>query len=168
MSFLFWSIILAVGILILGYLRASLIVNTIAVAFYIAVITVSGEDPMNSSLLGMIWLIFASIAVPLNVPALRRKLISDRVLTLFSKVTPSMSRTEKEALEAGTVWWDGDLFSGKPDWSKLLRIPRPQLSESEQDYINGPVEDLCKMLDDWKITHEDYDLPTEVWQFIKR
>lgn len=168
MSFLFWSMILVIGVLALGYIRAPLIANTLAMAFYIAAVTVSGEQPVNSFALGLIWVMFAAIAVPLNVPAIRRKLISDRVLTLFRKVTPSMSRTEKEALEAGTVWWDGDLFSGKPDWNKLLHIPTPRLTEREQDFIDGPVEDLCKMLDDWKITHEDYDLPADVWQFIKR
>ncbi|MDH5190794.1 MAG: acyl-CoA dehydrogenase [Gammaproteobacteria bacterium] len=167
MSFLFWLLILISGVFVLGYLRTPLIANTLAMAFFIAVITVSGDQPVNSFLLGLIWSVFAFVAVTLNIPMIRRKLISDRILALFRTVTPTMSRTEKEALEAGTVWWDGDLFSGKPDWNKLLKIPAPRLTERERDFIDGPVEDLCKMLDDWKITHEDYDLPTEVWQFIK-
>ena len=95
------------------------------------------------------------------------KWISEPLLKLFKKVTPAMSQTEREAIDAGSVWWDGDLFSGKPKWKKLLAVPPSQLSPEEQAYIDGPVEQLCKMLDDWKITNEDYDLPQEVWQFIK-
>jgi acyl-CoA dehydrogenase len=78
-----------------------------------------------------------------------------------------MSQTEKEAIDAGTVWWDGDLFSGKPDWDRLLATPRPRLSAEEQAFLDGPVEELCAMCDDWEITHEHQDLPPRVWQFIK-
>ena len=78
-----------------------------------------------------------------------------------------MSQTEKEALEAGNVWWDGELFSGKPRWSKLRNTPTPRLSQEEQDFIDGPVNTVCEMLDDWKITHKDYDLPADVWQYLK-
>ena len=79
---------------------------------------------------------------------------------------PSMSTTEQEALEAGTVWWDGDLFSGQPDWNKLLKTPAPELTEEEQAFLDGPVETFCRRLDDWKITQSDYDLPQEAWDYI--
>ncbi len=78
-----------------------------------------------------------------------------------------MSRTEQDALEAGGIWWDGELFSGMPDWRKLLRLPPPQLTPEEQAFLDGPVEELCRMLDDWQITHELLDMPPEVWQFLK-
>jgi len=78
-----------------------------------------------------------------------------------------MSQTEKEAIDAGTVWWDADLFSGKPDWDKLLRTPQPSLTAEEQAFLDGPVEELCAMCNDWEITHERQDLPEHVWQFIK-
>ena len=80
---------------------------------------------------------------------------------------PQLSQTEQEALDAGTVWWDGELFSGKPDWNKLLAYPKPELSEEEKAYLAGPVEQLCAMLDEWKITHELHDLPPEIRPFIK-
>lgn len=95
------------------------------------------------------------------------KWISKPLLKLFKKVTPAMSQTEREAIDAGTVWWDGELFSGKPKWKKLREVPPSKLNAEEQAYIDGPVEQLCKMLDDWQITNEDHDLPQEVWQFIK-
>lgn len=113
------------------------------------------------------WAVFLAAAVVLNITTLRRKWITEKALAAFKKVIPSMSQTEREALEAGSVWWDGELFSGNPDWSQLLNAPKPQLTTEEQGFIDGPVQQLCEMLDDWKITHEDHDLPEEVWQFIK-
>lgn len=97
----------------------------------------------------------------------RLKWFSAPLMKLFRKVTPTMSRTEQEALEAGSVWWDGELFSGKPQWNKLLSFPKPRLSKEEQVFLDGPVNTLCNMLDDWQITQEDNDLPQEAWQYIK-
>ena len=97
----------------------------------------------------------------------RLKWFSAPLMKLFRKVTPKMSRTEQDALEAGSVWWDGELFSGKPRWNKLLSLPKPALSKEEQDFLDGPVNTLCNMLDDWKITQEDKDLPEVVWKYIK-
>lgn len=107
------------------------------------------------------------LGVILFVPPLRRALISDRLLKIFRKILPQVSQTEQEALDAGTVWWDGDLFSGKPDWNKLLAYPKPKLSTEEKTFLAGPVEQLCAMLDEWHITRELHDLPPHVWQFIK-
>ncbi|HHJ81263.1 MAG TPA: acyl-CoA dehydrogenase, partial [Candidatus Tenderia electrophaga] len=121
----------------------------------------------SSLALTLHWLVLLIVIVPLNIPALRRGLISDRVLPLLRQALPPMSQTEKEALDAGTVWWDGDLFSGRPDWDKLHAMNLPQLSDEEQAFLDGPVEELCQMLDDWHITEERHDLPPEVWQFIK-
>ncbi len=121
----------------------------------------------SSLALTLHWLVLLAVIVPLNIPALRRGLISDRVLPLLRKALPPMSQTEKEALDAGTVWWDGDLFSGRPDWDKLHAMVLPKLSAEEQAFLDGPVEELCQMLDDWHITEERRDLPSEVWQYIK-
>lgn len=113
------------------------------------------------------WCLFVPICALLIVPPVRRALISDPLLGWFRKVMPAVSQTEQEALDAGTVWWDGDLFSGRPDWKRLLAFPAPRLSAEEQAFLDGPVEELCGMLDDWEITHELNDLPPHVWQFIK-
>ena len=115
----------------------------------------------------LLLLLATIIGAILFVPSLRRSLVSNRVLKIFRKILPQVSQTEQEALDAGTVWWDGDLFSGKPDWNKLLAYPKPQLSAAEQAFLAGPVEQLCAMLDEWHITRELHDLPPEVWQFIK-
>jgi acyl-CoA dehydrogenase len=112
--------------------------------------------------------VFALIAVPLNVPDFRRRKLSAPVLALFGKVTPKLSDTEQIALEAGTVGFEGELFAGKPDWSKLLAQPKPALSVEEQAFLDGPVEELCRMVDDWEITHERADLTPEIWDFLKK
>ena len=102
-----------------------------------------------------------------GLPVIRRPLISALAMRLVRAILPTMGDTERIALEAGTVWWAGDLFSGKPDWRKLLDFTPQPLSEDEQAFLDGPVEELCGMLDDWQIA-QDRDLPEEVWDFLKR
>jgi acyl-CoA dehydrogenase len=111
--------------------------------------------------------VFLALALAFNLPALRRRLLSDPVLALFRRILPDMSATEKEAIDAGTVWWDADLFSGRPDWERLLATPAPRLSAEEQAFVDGPVEEACAMADDWEVTHERYDLPPHLWQLLK-
>ena len=106
------------------------------------------------------------LAVAFGLPPLRRVLVSRFVMPRFAKVLPRLGDTERVALEAGTVWWDGDLFGGMPDWSKLLAFRPAPLSEAEQAFLDGPVEELCERLDDWDI-HQRRDLPPEVWDFIR-
>jgi len=113
------------------------------------------------------WTAFAAFASLVNIGPLRRHLVSRPLFRWFRAALPQVSPTEQEALDAGTVWWDGELFSGKPDWRRLLSYPKPTLTAEEQAFLDGPVEELCGMLDDWKITHELYYLPPEVWRFIK-
>ena len=116
-----------------------------------------------SLLLGLI----AIAGIVLLVRPLRYLLVSRPLLKIFRKTLPKVSQTEQEALDAGTVWWEGELFSGDPNWSTLLAYPKPQLSAEEKAFLDGPVEQLCEMLDEWKITRELHDLPPDVWQFIK-
>jgi len=116
------------------------------------------------------WLLvpLAIILLPFNLPAMRRSLFSKPALRSFQKVMPPMSRTEKEAIDAGTTWWEGDLFRGKPDWQKLHNYPQPRLTEEEQAFIDGPVEEACRMANDFEITHEMADLPPELWAYLKQ
>jgi len=117
--------------------------------------------------LAVLWIIFAVVAVLLYPSPVRRNLVSRPLLDLFRRILPQMSDTERDAIEAGTVWWDGELFSGTPNWKKLLAYPRPTLTAEERAFLDGPVEELCKLVNDWAITHELHDLPPHVWQFIK-
>ena len=160
-----WALALLVGLWAVAYLRTPLWVSTLVVAAILSGFTLSGQP--NLVTLYSLWGGFLVVAILLNATSLRRSLFSDRLLTIFRKIMPTMSQTEREALEAGTVWWDAELFSGRPNWNKLLAIPKPQLSAEEQAFVDGPVDELCRQLDDWKINHETHDLPPEIWKFIK-
>jgi len=165
MGCLFWVVLFIVAIWTAAYFRFSLIASTVLFGVLMLAWTQLNESSQVALFFG--WLIFAVIFIPLNVTTIRRKLFSDRALRIFRSALPTMSQTERDALEAGTVWWDGELFSGRPDWHKLLSYPVPALSAGEQAFLDGPVEELCRMLNDWHITEERHDLPPEVWQFIK-
>lgn len=118
-------------------------------------------------MLNALLLLVVLLLVILVVPAVRRRLVSAPLLGWMSGVLPRMSGTERTALEAGTVWWDAELFSGRPDFRKLLGFtPRP-LSETEQAFLDGPVEELCRMVNEWDVGRRN-DLPPEAWEFIKR
>jgi len=107
-------------------------------------------------------------ALLLNLVPLRRALVSRPLFAVYRTMTPTLSETEKVALEAGTVGWEGELFSGKPDWSKLNGRPAPKLSAEEQAFLDGPVEEVCRMTNDWETTHVRADLAPEGWAFVKK
>ncbi|GAB2929968.1 acyl-CoA dehydrogenase [Rheinheimera gaetbuli] len=108
------------------------------------------------------------LALILGVADIRRNLITKPVFAIFKKILPPLSDTEREAMEAGDVWWDGELFKGKPDWQKLHSFPKAELNAEEQAFMDNQVETLLKMLDDYKIVQEQRDLPKAVWDFVKR
>lgn len=145
----------------LFYHRVNLPISSLILLAFTAV--------MGAINLWTLWLLLplAIILLPLNIPAVRRALFSGPALRTFRKVMPAMSRTEKEAIEAGTTWWEGDLFGGKPDWKKLQDYPEQRLTEEEQRFIDGPVEEACRMANDFEITHELADLPPELWAYLK-
>ena len=111
--------------------------------------------------------LIAAIGALLVIPAARRSLVSDPLLAIYRRILPPMSQTEQEAIDAGTVWWDGELFSGKPDWSKLIAFPQPKLTAEELAFLDNETEQLCAMASDWESSHIHYDLPPQVWQFVK-
>jgi acyl-CoA dehydrogenase len=112
--------------------------------------------------------LLAVVAVPLLLPFVRKPLLTAPMLKVFRKVLPPLSQTERIALETGSVGFEGELFTGDPDWQKLLDYPKPQLTAEEQDFLDGPVEELCRMTNDWEITHVHADLPPELWSFVKK
>ncbi len=97
----------------------------------------------------------------------RRDLITKPIFGIARGALPHLSDTEREAIEAGDVWWDADLFAGDPDWAKLLAFAPAKLSDEERQFLAGPVEELCSMLDDWQINWTLRDLPPEVWAYLK-
>ncbi|WP_391088120.1 acyl-CoA dehydrogenase FadE [Vibrio sp. NH-UV-68] len=143
------------------YHRSSLLTSIAALTITMVVLSVFGRVGSLS------WLLYIAAIAVLAVPSIRQSLISKKALLLFKKVLPAMSKTEKEALDAGTVWWEAELFKGKPDWKKLHQIQDPKLSAEEQAFLDGPVNQVCAMVNDYQVTHELADLPPHVWQYLK-
>jgi acyl-CoA dehydrogenase len=160
---LFWALLFVGGGIYLAYQRIDLRTSTIATGIALAIYTVFGSAAWWWLIL--LWIAFGLMVVP-NIVEVRREKITKPLLAIYRKMLPSMSSTEREALEAGNVWWDGELFSGMPEWDKLMSYPAPKLSEEEQAFVDGPCEELCRMIDDWAINHEIGDMPKEVWDFI--
>jgi acyl-CoA dehydrogenase len=161
------ALVFIAAVLFLAYKRLSLLTFTATFTVLLAAYTILGESSAPAGVWrGFLWLILASLWL-LNIRALRKAVISRRFLKAYIKLLPPMSQTEREALEAGTVWWDGELFTGAPKWSKLLSAKPPRLSPEEQAFIDGPCEELCLMLDDWDITHKRGDMPPQVWDYLK-
>lgn len=161
MDYLTWILIAIALCGFMAYSRASLSTFTIAFTLLMIVGTFFNIISFFS------WLIFAIIAIPLNVADIRKQYISNPLLTMFRGIMPEMSKTEQEAIDAGTTWFEAELFRGTPDWKKLHNYPKPRLSAEEQAFLDGPVEEVCRMTDDWQTTHELADLSPEVWQYLK-
>ncbi|HJE62101.1 MAG TPA: acyl-CoA dehydrogenase [Alcaligenes faecalis] len=98
---------------------------------------------------------------------LRTKWLSRPIYRAFSSVLPAMSQTERDALEAGTVWWESELFRGKPNWNTLSSYPAYRLTDEERQFMDNEVNVACAMIDDWQVSQEDFDMPAEVWNYLK-
>ncbi|MBG3013882.1 acyl-CoA dehydrogenase FadE [Proteus faecis] len=156
------SIVLFIVLIgVLSYRKFSITVSSLALIAYTFV--------MGLANIWSYWLLLpvALVLLPFTIPSIRRAYISVPALKAFQKVMPSMSKTEQEAIDAGTTWWEGELFRGAPDWKQLHNYPKPQLTAEEQAFLDGPVEEVCRMTNDFQITHELADLPPEIWQYLK-
>jgi acyl-CoA dehydrogenase len=162
---LIWLTLFLAVIVTVAYRRVPLNAATTAIGAALLIYSMTGSGPFIWFL--FLWLLFA-VLVALNFTDFRRENITARLFDLYKAMVPSISDTEREALDAGTVSWDGELFTGLPDWNRLMALPPPKLSPEEKAFLEGPTEELCRMLDDWQITHELRDLPPEVWAFIKK
>lgn len=161
----------AIGILlflgtvgVLAYQRASRTVFTVGIGFYLLLLSVLAPNHFTTSV--VFWLLFALVMSVLFNKALQRQLIAP-IFKNIAKVMPTVSATEQAALDSGTVGWEGELFAGMPDWSQLLSYPKPKLSKAEQEFIEGPVNTLCSMIDEWDITHNQLKIPDALWAYIK-
>lgn len=152
-------------VVLLAFFRASITSWVLAMVLIVPAISIAGS--FSASVLLFVVIALILFVAFLGVPFLRRSVVSAAALKVFRKVLPQISATEQEAIDAGTVWWDGELFSGNPNWDKLLSLPKASLSSEEQAFLDNEVNQLCAMIDDWDITHNRADLPPEVWQFIK-
>ena len=162
---LLWLLGLILLVTVLAWVRSGLLNGCLVVGVYLLAMTLLG--PVHWLLDVILWALFLGVAIPLNLTDWRRRSITTPLFHWFRKVLPPISDTEQEALDAGTVWWDGEIFSGRPDWNRLHSYPMPTLTAEEQAFLDGPVEELCSMTNEWQVTTELQDLPAPVWDFIK-
>jgi acyl-CoA dehydrogenase len=164
MGTLIWLVLLVGTLLTLAYRRTDLRTATVVLGALLVAYLLFGSG-------GFLWkLLLIALFVPFalaNVEQIRRDNVTRRLFAIYRSMLPSMSKTEQEALEAGSIWWDGELFTGMPDWRRLKNLPPPKLTTEEQAFLDGPTEQLCALLDEWQITHELADMPPNVWQFLK-
>lgn len=161
MTIAIWLVATLIALGVALYQRASLLITSLVLVVAFAV----------GDLVGVVgpvlWAILAILLVPLNVAPIRKALFTKPLLKFYRSVMPEMSDTEKDAIDAGTVWWEGELFRGAPAWKNLHSIKKPELTAEEQAFLDGPVEEVCKMCNDWEITHSLADMPPELWQYLK-
>ncbi len=160
-----WTLVALFALLIILYYQMGIVAVTLLGYAFLAVESFGG--PPSTGLIA-VWAVYTAVVLVLNLPPLRRTLLTPAILGIFKNIMPPISKTEREALDAGTVFWEKHLFAGKPDWHALHNIPKPKLTVEEQAFLDGPVEKLCEMLDDWEITDGLHDLPPKVWDFLKK
>ena len=161
---LIWLLLFLSLFLGLPYHRVNLLLSSIIITLSTYIYTVFGKAGIVMSV--FLWSLVL-VLILINIVPLRRSRLSKPLLNVYKRMVPKMSKTEKEALEAGGVWWEGELFSGMPNWDVLMTMPQPELSPDEKRFLDGPCEKLCEMLNDWEISHHRGDLPEEIWKFFK-
>ncbi len=165
MTLIFWLVVLAGTVYLLATARPSRSTATLVAAAVLLVATLSGALGGVAGV--VLWGLLIVAALVFNVTPLRHRLVSTPLLHYVRAVLPPMSSTERAAIDAGTVWWDAELFRGAPEWKQLIDYPEATLTAEERAFVDGPVDTLCAMLDDWEITFEHNDLPPAVWKYIK-
>ncbi len=165
MTILIWLLIILAATYVLANFPQTLLSISVVIGVALLGVFLTGIGTVATVILALIFIVAAVI---LNVAGIRKKVLTSPLLNYVRAVLPPMSQTERDAIEAGTVWWESELFRGNPDWSKLMSTPVAELNAKEQAFLDGPTNELCAMLDDWEITYEHNDLPPHIWDFIKK
>ena len=172
MMFLLFLLVLIAGAMALATMRAPSWLWAIGAALA-AFVWQSGLFETGSlgwpqpGWLGLFAWIPAIVLGLVSVPTLRRRLVTGPAYGLVKGILPKVSDTEQQALDAGSVGFDAELFSGTPDWTKLRALPGIVLTPEEQDFLDGPTEELCRLIDDWQLRHTNREIPAEIWDFVK-
>ena len=158
-------LIYVIGAFALSYYRASLRTAAIAGGVLLLIYSMTGGGSRIAVLILVLTFVILTL---LSIDAIRRRLVSRPLFSWYKAALPPISETEQEAIDAGTVWWEGELFTGNPDWEKLMATGRVALSEEDQEFLDGPVEELCSMVNTWDINFRQADIPPEILEFIKQ
>ena len=167
-TILYLGLVLA-GVFALAMKRAPLWLWAIAaaIAAYAGLQSPLTGDPAALSVLPVLAGIIALVCASLSIAPLRKMILTRPAFNMIRSVLPKVSETEQQALDAGTIGFDAELFSGRPDWEKLRSVPGIVLTDEERAFLDGPTEELCAMLNDWQIRHHENEIPENVWDFAK-
>lgn len=167
-TLLYLGLVLA-GVFALAMKRAPLWLWAIAaaIAAYAGLQSPLTGDPAALSVLPVLAGIIALVCASLSIAPLRKMILTRPAFNMIRSVLPKVSETEQQALDAGTIGFDAELFSGRPDWEKLRSVPGIVLTDEERAFLDGPTEELCAMLNDWQIRHHENEIPENVWDFAK-
>ena len=165
-------IVCVAGVFVLAMRRAPLWAwaVSLAAALFVWQSGMLHGDPgdIETGFFGMVgWLVVAALAA-LSVPGIRRGLLVKPLFKTIQGILPKVSATEQAALDAGTIGFDAELFSGQPDWDKLRSVPPITLTTEEKAFLDGPTNELCRMVNDWTIRHDTKEVPPEIWDFVKK
>lgn len=158
--------LLLIVVLGLAFVSVSVWIWTITITAALVLLSIFGQ--LGIIVLALCWIIFLPVALFAILKKPRQKYFTTPLVKKLQKHIPAISLTEKQAIDAGDVWWEKDLFCGRPNWKKLLSYPAPTLTSEEQDFIDNQVDKVCSMLDDWEIMSSTHDLPKEVWDYLKK
>ncbi|MBV8801726.1 MAG: acyl-CoA dehydrogenase family protein, partial [Gammaproteobacteria bacterium] len=147
------------------YMRAPIIVWTIALGIALILVTLSAR--LGAGFLLISWFFYLLAVLFISLKPFRIRYFTHPLTKFLQKRMPPISNAEREAIEAGDVWWEKDLFCGRPPWKKLLTQPQPALTSEEQSFLNNEVNTLCQMINDWQIVNNDCNLPDVVWNYLK-
>lgn len=163
----FISLFLLICVIIfIAFKQLPVIVWTIIVGGTLFVLSVIGN--LSPIPMAVLWLCFILVAGFANFHSLRQQYFVRPFLNRLKKLMPKISATERIAIEAGDTWWEKELFCGRPNWNNLYKLPQPTLSEEEKQFLDHQVNHLCAMLSDWEIVHDNCNLSTEVWDYLKK
>ncbi len=149
----------------LMYARAPALIWTVTIGVVLVGVSIAGK--LNIVFLFFCWILYIAAVLFVYLHQYRQRYFSKPLIEFLQKRMPSISESERDAIEAGNVWWEKELFCGRPQWKKLLHNPKPTLTPEEQSFLNNEVETLCSMINEWKVFHEDKDLSPEVWAYLK-
>ncbi len=166
METLGWFILWAIGLGALAYHKRNLQFSSAAIALGLVLTTFLSSAAWY--ILIPTWLILGGAMTLLNLPDLRKQYITGPIFKIFKSSIPTISKTEQEALDSGTVGWDGELFSGNPNWKKMTQVSPPQFTSEELTFLEGPLAQVCEMTNDWDCSEKAKDLPPQVWEFLKK
>lgn len=160
------GILVVIGLVfVAAFFRLSAILWTAIIGAALFILPIAGY--LSATFTIIFWFIFLAAALLANLNHIRRKYIIAPALQTLKKQIPTISKTEQTAIDAGDTWWEKELFCGRPDWKKLLDVPKPALTQDEQHFLNNQTEKLCSMLNDWEIVFDQYNLPEDVWRYLK-